>query len=119
MLDWVKENVTPKCPAIIPVQTTENSVPLNGKEADLVFMINLHHELDDPSLALKESYRLLKGGGKICIIDWKKEEMAEGPPEKIRCTPDQINTQLQQAGFINTHIFDDLTKHYLVRGEKP
>lgn len=118
MLNWIKENVTPHYPGIIPVETTENNVPLEDQKADLVFMINLHHELDDPALSLTESYRLLKPGGKICIIDWKKEDMAEGPPEKIRCHPEQVNEQLGKSGFDTIQIYNELPKHFLVVGEK-
>ncbi|WP_163340388.1 class I SAM-dependent methyltransferase [Desulfopila sp. IMCC35008] len=118
MLTWIRENVTPHYPEIIPVQTTENSVPLDDNTADLVFMINLHHELDDPSRSLTESYRLLKPGGKICILDWKKEEMTEGPPEKIRCHPEHVNEQLDKSGFKIIQISKELPKHFLVVGEK-
>lgn len=118
MLNWIKENVTPQYPEIIPVETTENNVPFDDNTADLLFMINLHHELDAPSLLLTESYRLLKKGGTICIIDWKKAEMAEGPPEEIRCLPEHVGEQLSQSGFHTIRIFDELPKHFLVVGEK-
>jgi hypothetical protein len=35
-------------------------------------MINLHHELDDQVMVIKESLLLLKDWGKLMIIDWKK-----------------------------------------------
>jgi predicted RNA methylase len=39
MINWVKENVSPKYPSIIPVKSEEHSVPLDDRIADLVFMI--------------------------------------------------------------------------------
>lgn len=59
MINWVKENVVPKFPEIIPVKTEEHSIPLNDGISDLVFMINLHHELDNPAITLEEAYRIL------------------------------------------------------------
>jgi len=47
-------------------------------------MINLYHELEDPLKMLEESRRLLKKGGKLMIIDWKKGETPEGPPLELR-----------------------------------
>lgn len=118
MIDWMTENVSPRYPNIVPVRTEEGSVPLQDEIADLVFMINLHHELEDPSKTVQEAFRLLKRGGEIFIVDWKKEDMAEGPPEEIRCVPKDVKNQLMKSGFSNVSIFDDLPKHFLVIGEK-
>ena len=85
MINWIKENVVQNFPNITPVKTEENSIPLDDGIADLVFMINLHHELDNPTLIVKEAYRILKSSGKIFIVDWEKKNMAEGPPARIRC----------------------------------
>ncbi len=118
MIAWMKANVTPRHPTIIPVQNGEFSVPLDDGVADLVFMITLHHELENPAAMLEESYRLLKPGGEIFIVDWKKREMAQGPPSRIRCTPEQVRDQLIQAGFGGVSFFNDMPKHFLVVGQK-
>jgi len=118
MVAWIKENVTPKNPKIIAVKNNENSVPLDSGIADLVFMIALHHELDSPTMILDESYRLLKPGGKIFIVDWKKEDMLQGPPLSIRCLPEQIKDQLLKSQFNNVNIHTDLPKHFLIVGDK-
>jgi len=118
MLDWVKENVSPMYPDIVPVKSRERSVPLEDGIADLVFMINLHHELDDPALTVGEACRLLKPGGEIFIVDWKKKEMPEGPPQAIRHVPEHVQAELVHAGFDGVSIYDQLPKHFLVVGKK-
>jgi len=118
MINWILENIVPKFPHIIPIKTEEYSIPLADATADLLYMINLHHELDNPALTLEEAYRLLKPGGNIFIVDWKKQDMNEGPPTKIRCLPEQLREQLLDAGFKNVHIFSELSKHFLLVAEK-
>jgi len=118
MINWVKENVVQKFPNITPVKTEEHSIPLDDGIAELVFMINLHHELDNPTLTIKEAYRILKPSGNIFIIDWKKKNMAEGPPTQIRCLPEQVKEQLVNSGFIHVNIFSELPKHFLLVGKK-
>lgn len=118
MIKWVNENVSPEYPNIIPVKTEEHTVPLGNGIADLVFMINLHHELDNPFLTLEESNRILKPGGKIFVVDWKKKDMPEGPPVEIRCLPEEIKEQLLIAGFKKVNIYSQLKKHFLLVGEK-
>ena len=118
MISWMKENIVQKFPDIIPVKTEEYSIPLDDGIADLVFMINLHHELDDPVLTIKEAYRILKPSGNIFIIDWEKKKMSEGPPLGIRCLPEQVKEQLVNSGFVHVNIFNELPKHFLLVGEK-
>ncbi|NOX88545.1 MAG: class I SAM-dependent methyltransferase [Calditrichaeota bacterium] len=118
MINWMKENVCPKYPNIIPLKMEENTVPLEDGVADLVYMINLHHELDEPEKMLKESLRLLKNNGKIFIVDWRKEDMPEGPPENIRCLPEEVKNQLISVGFKNVTVYDSLPKHFLIISEK-
>ena len=118
MIKWLNENVVQKFPNIIPVKTEEHSISLGDEIADLVFMISLHHELDNPTQTVKEAYRILRPGGKIFIIDWEKKDMAEGPPMQIRCLPEQVKEQLVNSGFIHVNIFSELPKHFLLVGEK-
>jgi len=118
MLAWMEENVQPAYPAIVPVKTEEDRVPLDDGCADLVFMIALHHELEHPERSLKEAHRLLKPGGEIFIVDWKKREMPEGPPEEIRCTAEEVEAELLAAGFAQLASYDELEKHFLVVGKK-
>lgn len=118
MINWVQENIVPKFPNIIPQKTEEHSIPLETEIADLVFMINLHHELDKPIKTIQEAHRLLKWNGSIVVIDWKKKEMSEGPPIHIRCSPEDVLEQLGESGFLNARFFDDLPKHFMLVGEK-
>ncbi len=118
MLDWMKEHICPKNKNVIPVKMEENHVELPSGAADLVFMINLHHELSDPERLLKECARLLKKGGKVAVIDWKKEEMEQGPPLEIRCIPTDVKKQMERAGLRRLESYHDMTKHFLVFGVK-
>jgi len=118
MIEWMEEHICPQNPGIKPLKMEENRVPLDNETADLVFMINLHHELDNPQAILLESYRILKNGGKISIVDWRKEEMDEGPPEQIRWQPEQVKKQMAAANFQNVKLFNELAKHFLLVGEK-
>lgn len=118
MISWREENITPRYPDIIPVKSEESSVPLHNEIADLILMINLHHELENQPLVMQESYRLLKPRGEILIIDWKKEEMPHGPPVEIRCLTEQIETQLKETGFSDIRSFEEMPKHFLVVGKK-
>lgn len=112
MLQWMKENLADTYTnRVIPLKSSESQIPLEGGLADLVYMINLHHELEDPCAMLEESARLLKPGGKLMIIDWKVAETPGGPPQSIRIPESTIAAQLQNAGFTAIQHHDTLPYH--------
>lgn len=119
LLAWMNDNLPAESKGIvIPVKMEEASVPLPDGTADLVYMINLHHELDEPLKILEESHRLLKKGGKLMILDWKKEETPEGPPLDIRVTEETIEDQMRACGFLNVTKHAVLPYHHFLTGQK-
>jgi ubiquinone/menaquinone biosynthesis C-methylase UbiE len=118
MIEWMKNNITTKNQEIIPQKMEESSIDLPGELADVVIMINVHHEFNDPLDILNESYRLLKDGGKVAIVDWAKKETEHGPPVSKRYSPHQIAEQINNTPLKNPKIYEELPNHYLVTSEK-
>lgn len=118
MVNWMKDNLSDNQTNVFPMLMDENKISLDDKSADLVLMIALHHELDNPEASLVESKRILKSGGKVCIIDWKKKEMPMGPPFEIRCTEEDISRQLKSTGFKNILIDGSLEMFSFLWAEK-
>lgn len=119
MLAWMKDNLPYKLSGIvIPTKMEENVVPLPDEIADLVYMINLHHELEAPVKIASEAYRLLNKGGKLMIIDWKKEETPEGPPLSIRVTEEDIYSDMLKGGLSAIIKHHTLKHHHFIVGEK-
>ncbi len=116
MIDWMKENLSET--NIIPILTNENSINLENSIADFVYMITVHHELLEPEKLLTEAYRLLKTGGKIAIIDWKKKEMTDGPSIEKRISEETIMEQLKNVGFNNLVSHNVLPLYYFIFGKK-
>lgn len=119
MVRWMNENLPTDVRGVVePLMMEETKVPLDSGIADLVYMINLHHELESPAAIMSESLRLLKKGGKLMIIDWKKEETPEGPPLEIRVTRDAIISDMGAAGFRNITSHAVLQYNHFVVGER-
>ena len=82
-----------------PILSGENKFPLKESILDFTLLVNMIHELEDWKLFLKEVWRILKPGGKICVVDFKKKKMEFGPPFDIRLTKKRIKEMLQQSGY--------------------
>ncbi len=118
MIDWMQQNIVPDNPDIIPIKTDGKTLPLLNESADFVFMITVHHELEDPKGILAEANRTLRSGGKILIIDWNMKDPEHGPSPDIRCNPDLVFRQLQSAGFHDITINKSLENFFIVFAEK-
>ncbi len=110
----------PENSQITPHLMEENQLPLSDEYADVVWMINLFHELKKPSLLLKEIKRVLKPNGKLLIIDWaKKQEACEsGPPLDHRIDEASMTSLVVDADFSNIKTTEEFTDHLGVLGTK-
>jgi ubiquinone/menaquinone biosynthesis C-methylase UbiE len=61
----------------------EKGTYLPNESCDLVLMTNLLFECKDKKKVLEEGKRVLKKGGKILVVDWKKDNPLTPEIEKI------------------------------------
>jgi len=119
MLSWMADNFPEKYRGVvIPTKSEESRVPLPDGNADLVYMVNLHHELEEPEAMMLEAYRLLKPNGLLMIVDWN-DKAPFGPPMEIRVSEETICRHVENAGFIETRAYDDLPYSHFLVAKKP
>jgi len=119
MLDWIAGHGDPAVDDRLHLVLSEETVvPLPDGSADLVIMINLHHELADPEATYREVWRLLRAGGQLLVVDWAKREMVGGPPQSVRASGDEIVAMLGSVGFRDAQAHAGLPKHSLVTATK-
>ena len=120
MVRWMFEHRPESlCGRLHPTLSSETSIPLPTGEADLLVMINVHHELADPSSSYREALRLLRIGGTVVIADWAPGGVEGGPPQHVRVSAEQIAELLGEVGFERTQRHDGLPRHSLVTARKP
>src|SRR5690606_23107108 len=65
---------------------------------DVVLIVDTFHHIPDRVAYFTALKAKLKPGGRVAIVDFRKEA-PQGPPVEFRFTPDQITAELAQAGF--------------------
>jgi len=85
---------------------------------DVVASLKALHEIPDYTKALKESNRVLKGGGKIFIIDWIAGAARTGSHAHAEryFSPERLQEALSEAGFGTIRIVTNKERE-LVLGE--
>jgi len=87
-------------PAHLEVRKLKKNDPLLKKnEIDVLFSVNVFHHLPDRVEYFKKVKEGLKKGGKLFIVDFKKERTPHGPSVSHRLADDIIISELKEAGF--------------------
>ncbi|MFH1470816.1 MAG: methyltransferase domain-containing protein [Candidatus Micrarchaeota archaeon] len=63
---------------------------LGGFKADIVLLVNVLHEVENPKEFLEDSFSNLKPNGRVVIIDAQKKAMDTGPPLELRIALEEL-----------------------------
>lgn len=88
----------------------KNGSKLEDASCDLVLMTNLLFQCEDKKLVLEEGKRVLKRGGKILIVDWKKKALL-GPKEG-RVSSEEVKKLAKELGLKLEKEFEAGPYHY-------
>lgn len=65
---------------------------------DVALVVDTYHHIPNRVAYFTALKALLKPGGRLAIVDFKKDS-PDGPPVEFRFTPEQITAELTKAGF--------------------
>lgn len=89
--------------------------------ADMVLMSTVLHDLKErrtEKAALREVARILRKGGELFVVEFRKVDSKPGPPLKIRLAPEEVAHLLRRRGFSqksNTDIGENLYLSVFIR----
>ena len=84
------------------------------KPVDLVLVVDTYHHLPSRPTYFRELAKSLTAGGRVAIIDFRKDS-PEGPPPEFRFEADHIIGEMKQAGYRLDARHDFLPRqHFLV-----
>ncbi len=66
---------------------------------DLVFICNTYHHIENRVDYLRRLIPMLRRGGRIAIVDFKKGELPIGPPAEAKIDRKDVIAEFEEAGF--------------------
>jgi len=102
---------------LLAVRSTPGRVPLPDEVADRVLLANVLHGI--PPSTVREAVRLLRPGGQLLDVDWKKRASPAGPPVAHRLAPAEARRALEAHGLGIVRTTELGPYHYLLVAEKP
>lgn len=79
---------------------------------DAAFLVNILFQSKFDDRVLKETYRLVKNGGKAIVVDWLRISTPFGPPISDRTKKEEIKKMAENAGFRLIEDFSAGPYHY-------
>ncbi|HOD74601.1 MAG TPA: methyltransferase domain-containing protein [Syntrophorhabdaceae bacterium] len=98
------------------------SIPLEDGTIDLCLVATVLHDLlrdATGETVLSEILRVLKRGGKLAVLEFKKIEGPPGPPLRIRLSEKDVEGLLAPFGFHTDSVSDVGEYHYLLIASLP
>jgi ubiquinone/menaquinone biosynthesis C-methylase UbiE len=79
---------------------------------NLVSLINITGLLKHKGQTLPNAKRVLKPGGRLLLVDWKKGGAGFGPPAERRVSPEEIKPLVEAQGFKLSKEFEAGASHW-------
>ena len=67
---------------------------------DMVLVKNMLFQSPKKAEVIQEASRVLRGGGRLIVIDWKKSAGGLGPPDELRTDDVTVTKLAASAGFL-------------------
>ena len=98
------------------------AIPLPDGSVDICLMATVLHDLlreGTGEVALSETARVLKPGGRLAIVEFKKIEDGPGPPLRMRLSEKELEGVLAPFDFKTERVSDVGPYHYLFIASHP
>lgn len=91
-------------------------LPLKSSSVDICLLATVLHDFIHEKTeegVLKEIGRILKQGGRLAVVEFKKMESHPGPPIEIRIAPVEVDKKVAPHGFMILKLIEIGEFHYL------
>ncbi|HOT27349.1 MAG TPA: methyltransferase domain-containing protein [Candidatus Ozemobacteraceae bacterium] len=82
------------------MRSAEDELPLERGTVDFALLAFVYHEIENPVALMTDLRRVLKSGGRVCIVEWTKAERDKGPPPDHVPSLETIREHVESCGFV-------------------
>ncbi len=101
----------------ITLVKTDLEKPITGIEpsaCDFVLVSNILHQVSSKEAVLRNVYSVLKTGGQVLAVEWKKGYSVFGPPQESRIGSDELVSLMEKLSFRRLREIEAGEYHYAV-----
>jgi len=87
-------------------------IQIEEASCDLVIVASILHQVYSKESLIKNIYRILKTGGSVLVVDWKKEAAPLGPDISSRVSKEDVEKLMMHSGLRKDKEVDADSFHY-------
>jgi ubiquinone/menaquinone biosynthesis C-methylase UbiE len=90
-------------------------IPLDAGKVDVCLLANVLHGFvanGEVERVLREAARVVRAGGTLAVVEFKKVSGPPGPPLSIRMSPEEVESMVAPYGFEKVRSFEVGPHHY-------
>lgn len=120
MLDQLTAKLKPEgITNVVAVLGTEKDPRLPPATLDLIFMVDVYHEVAFPKEMLEKMKASLKKGGKLVFVEYRKEDPKVPIKEVHKMAESQIRKEAEASGFKFLENYKGLPRQHLLVFQNP
>lgn len=108
-----------KATNVLPVQSTIKDTKLPPGSIDCVLIVDAYHEFSHPREMAESISRALRVGGRLILIEYRKEDPSVPIKLLHKMTQDQAIKEVSQVGLVWKETLDVLPQQHFMIFEKP
>jgi SAM-dependent methyltransferase len=114
MLDILQKNVAKaKLTNVVPVLGAIDDPKLPAESIDLAIMVDVYHEFSEPQKMLQRLREAIKPGGRLVLLEYRAEDPEVPILREHKMTKAQVKLEVENEGFKQSRVFDDLPWQHL------
>lgn len=89
---------------------TQSDPKLPAGKLDLILMVDVYHELSQPQRMLNHMKRALKPGGRLVLIEYRKEDPSIPIRPEHKMSAAEVKTEVEAEGYALTEVLRTLPR---------
>jgi ubiquinone/menaquinone biosynthesis C-methylase UbiE len=99
-IKYLNDRITKEQSSNISARKAEyEKPPVSEKEADIVYMVDVYHHIENRKDYFSMVKKGLKPNGEMIIVDFKKGDFEQGPPDDMKIEIQTVINEMKLAGF--------------------
>jgi ubiquinone/menaquinone biosynthesis C-methylase UbiE len=120
MLDILAKNVArARLANVIPVLGAIDDPRLPAESIDLAIMVDVYHEFSEPQKMLQRLREAIKPGGRLVLLEYRAEDPDVPILRDHKMTKAQVKLEVENEGFKQSRVYDDLPWQHLIVFTRP
>lgn len=100
-------------------QAEENDPKLRPNEVDMILLVNTYSYIQNRVMYFAKLKSVIRSGGFMLIIDFKKKETPFGPPLEERVDVADVERELREAGYSVLKVDEEALEYqYIIKAAK-